>query len=184
MKGPAEKGHVELAISKPKAGGGFSSFWLCTELQCSVQRIHAPLSTRGGGATESGGGGGFSGLNTKPVVPNHSKNQSAFPNKFFGPDAMNNRITRERAYGAIHVQFVHRTCSEITSIFYPHPQNTFTIFRYFNYYPYLSIPLSLLVVMFSIDVTTLENVIFPGDNNFQMPMSWLSDRLAVTADQR
>ncbi len=33
--------------------------------------------------------------------------------------------------------------------------------------------------MFSIDVTTLENVILPGDNNFQMPMSWLSDRLAV-----
>jgi hypothetical protein len=120
VKGPAEKGHVELAISKPKAGGGCSSFWLCTELQCSFQRIRAPLSTRrGGGLPQKGRGGGFSGLNTKPAVPNHSINQSGFPNKFFGLDAMNNRITRERAYRAIHVH-----CTIYTS-------HTFR--KYFNF---------------------------------------------------
>jgi hypothetical protein len=39
------------------------------------------------------GGGGFSGLNTKPTIPIHSIYQLGFPNNYFGLDAMN--IPRE-----------------------------------------------------------------------------------------
>ncbi len=116
---------------------------------------------------------GFSGLNTKPAVPNHSINQSGFPNIFFGLAAMNEP---------------RKSISSDTC--------TSHMFRkYFNFFSPSSkyiydIPMfQLLPLPFYPVVVASRNVFdrcnnfrqrhFPGDNNLQRPMSWLSDRLAV-----